>query len=377
MDARHSDAGRCAYCLDTSAQLQELQRTLAARDKMISMMSRRLQGADPGSLQPGATIAQTIAFEKIVARKTAELDRERFELEKALTELRSTQARLLQAHKMESIGQLAAGVAHEINTPTQYVSDNVQFVQRSVVALFGVLETALKAIESIRVHAPDLPLLAQLDAGVAAARLDYLREQIPLALEQSRDGLNRVASIVGAMKEFSHPSVNVKEDTDLADLIQGALTLSRNEWKYVAEVATDFEPGLALVPCLRQELSQVVINLVVNAAHAIQEHRGLTDPPAGLITIRLRSAGEFAEIRIEDNGGGIPEAIRGRVFDPFFTTKPVGQGTGQGLAIAYAMVVGRHGGLISLESTVGKGTTFIVQLPLVVATSEAITEGAA
>ncbi len=173
-----------------------------------------------------------------------------------------------------------------------------------------------------------------------------------------------MARIVKAMKEFAHPGTEDKTSVDLNRAIQNVIIVARNEWKYAAEVATDLEPNLPTVPGLPGELNQVFVNLLVNAAHAIEAGRR-SHEQKGTITFTTRKMGSMVEVRISDTGCGIPEKIRDRVFDPFFTTKPVGQGTGQGLAIAHAVVVKRHGGSITFESEVGKGTTFIVRLPIV------------
>ncbi|SEP91577.1 Histidine kinase-, DNA gyrase B-, and HSP90-like ATPase [Solimonas aquatica] len=293
------------------------------------------------------------------------------ELAKALHELRSTQAQLLQAQKLESIGQLAAGIAHEINTPIQYVSDNVGFIKRCFDLLTAYVDVAQPLIEDYRQLKPDSPLLAAADAAIRRARLDYLRKQMPAALEQAIEGLQRVIVIVAAMKQFSHPSTAEHTSVDLAELIHTTVTIARHEWKYVAEMDVQLDPDLPSVPCQRNEISQVLLNLIVNAAHAITELVGENAEQKGHISIRTARFGEFAEIRICDTGSGIPEAIRSRVFDPFFTTKAVGKGTGQGLAIAYSTVVEKHRGQIFFETTTGKGTCFVVRLPLQSATESA------
>jgi signal transduction histidine kinase len=177
------------------------------------------------------------------------------------------------------------------------------------------------------------------------------------------EGVDHVARIVRAMKEFSHPGPGEKAPLDINRAIASAVLVSKSEWKYVAEVTTDFDPALPLVPCLAGEFNQVILNLIVNAAHAISDV--VRDSArTGRIHITTRSDGDAVEIRVEDTGCGIPKANQSKVFDPFFTTKPVGKGTGQGLAIAYGVIVQKHGGEIQLESEPGSGTTFIIRLPL-------------
>ena len=280
------------------------------------------------------------------------------------TERTMLQDQLARAHKLEAIGQLAAGIAHEINTPIQYIGDNVYFLGQSFAVLrhvFGKFQSLLAAAKAGELFPQ---LVAEAEREAEQAELGYLTVEIPLAIEQSLDGVRRVAEIVRAMKEFSHPEVRRKVPVDINRSIESTLTVARNEWKYVAEVTTDLDERLAVVPCVPGELNQVILNLIVNAADAIAEVAG--DPPArkGTISIRTRALDDKAEIRIRDTGGGIPNQIASRVFDPFFTTKGPGKGTGQGLAIAHAVVVERHGGSINFETESGKGTTFIIRLPL-------------
>ncbi|HKI36308.1 MAG TPA: ATP-binding protein [Gemmataceae bacterium] len=281
------------------------------------------------------------------------------------TEQRLLEAQLAQAHKLESIGQLAAGIAHEINTPIQYVGDNTVFLRDS----FAEYRRSLDALRGLFARANGGPLgapeVAEAEAVLAGAELDYLSDEVPKALEQTLDGIRRVARIVRSMKEFSHPGGEEKTAADLNRLVENTITVARHEWKYVAEVVTDFDPSLSPVPCLIGEFNQVVLNLLVNAAHAVGDR--VNDGPAvrkGTITVSTRRQGDWAEVRIRDTGTGIPEEIRSRVFDPFFTTKPVGKGTGQGLAIAHAVIVKKHGGELTFETELGEGTTFLIRLPL-------------
>lgn len=222
-----------------------------------------------------------------------------------------------------------------------------------------ILEASAAAAGSS--SAPELDVVRELLKKVKLARVST---QVPRALEQSLEGIARVSKIVGAMKDFSHPSGGEKAEVDLRAAIESTVTIARNEWKYVAELEIDIPDDLPPVPCLRDELNQVVLNLVVNAAHAIGDVVGDGAAGRGLIRVSARVAENWCEIRVSDTGGGIPESAKARVFDPFFTTKAVGKGTGQGLAIAYNVVVEKHGGAISFESKLGEGTTFIIRIPL-------------
>jgi PAS domain S-box-containing protein len=272
-----------------------------------------------------------------------------------ITQIKHLERQLAQTQKLESIGHLAAGVAHEINTPIQYIGDNGKFLEDAFRDLLRFV--ASDTPESNGSEVP--PSQRELNQGV----LGYLRTEIPKALEQLLEGVDQVARIVRAMKEFSHPGPVEKMPVDINRAIESTVLISKNEWKYVADVTTDLDANIQPVPCVAGEFNQVILNLIVNAAHAIADVVRGTGRK-GSIHIGTRQAGRFAEIRVADTGCGIPEAIQSKVFDPFFTTKPVGQGTGQGLAIAHSVIVQKHGGLITLESEVGRGTTFVIKLPL-------------
>ena len=285
-----------------------------------------------------------------------------------LTDRKSREAELAQARKLESIGQLAAGIAHEINTPVQYIGDNVRFLQSALQDLTGALATCqLLASMEAPVTAGGASLidaLGRLREASAAADLPYLIGEMPKAIEQVLEGVEHVARIVRAMKEFSHPGSGEKTLIDINRIIDNVITVSRAEWKYAASVTTNFDQNLPMVPCLPGEFNQVILNLIVNAAHTISDVLAPGGEAKGTIAISTTQNGNWAEIRIRDSGAGIPEAIRHRVFDPFFTTKEVGKGTGQGLAIAHDVVVHKHGGTIAFDTQVGVGTTFILRLPL-------------
>jgi signal transduction histidine kinase len=275
----------------------------------------------------------------------------------ALRSLEAAQAELTQSQKLTAIGQLAAGVAHEINTPIQYVGDNLTFLQKVFHQVVPVLEAAAAAVDG------DAEAAAKIREQLPKLKLGRLVVQVPRALEQSREGVARVSTIVGAMKQFSHPSGGEKAEVDLSSAIESTITIARNEWKYVADVDMDIPEDMPPIVCLRDELNQVILNLVINASHAIAAVVGDGSKGRGLIRVTARIEGGCCEIRVSDTGSGIADAHKSRVFDPFFTTKPVGRGTGQGLAIAYNVIVEKHGGTISFESEVGRGTTFIIRIP--------------
>jgi two-component system, NtrC family, sensor kinase len=285
----------------------------------------------------------------ISARKRVEMERRAMEIQ------------LRHAQKLESIGQLAAGIAHEINTPTQFVGDNIRYMQEVFNELLGLLGQFNALLESARAQSFAAGLVKEIQQTIENMGLAELEREIPKALGQALSGIQRVAHIVQAMKDFSHPGTESKVPVDLNRAIESTLTVCRNEWKYVADLETDFDPSLPPVSCLPGEFNQVILNVVVNAAHAIADRMG--ENGKGVIGVSTRRQGDRVEIRISDNGTGIPEAARGRIFDPFFTTKEVGRGTGQGLAIARSVVVDKHHGEIFFETEMGKGTTFVIRLP--------------
>lgn len=281
-----------------------------------------------------------------------------------ITQRKLLEAQLVQAQKLESIGHLAAGIAHEINTPIQYVGDNTAFLRESFQSIARVLELYQRLHACLQQAGTCAELVAEGQKVADEADLEYLCREIPRAIEQSAEGVDRVATIVRAMKEFSHPSSEDMQEIDINHAIQSTLTISRNEWKYSAEMETDFDGELPLVRCLAGEFNQVILNLVVNAAHAIAGMLKKNGGEKGRITVSTRRDGESVEIRVKDTGTGIPKEIHSKVFTPFFTTKEVGKGTGQGLALAHSVVVHKHGGTISFETEEGAGTTFIVRIPI-------------
>jgi PAS domain S-box-containing protein len=283
---------------------------------------------------------------------------------------------LVQAQKLESIGHLAAGIAHEINTPTQFVGDNVRFLSDSFSDIGRVLEQYQRLLAAAKTGTCPQDLIETCEAANAGADLEYLLAEIPKAISQSAEGIDRVATIVRAMKEFAHPGNTEKAAVNLNKAIESTVTVARNEWKYVADLRTNLDPSLPPVPCLVGEFNQVVLNMIVNATHAIADAVKGTGGK-GTITIGTSHVGDFVEVRIADTGMGIPESIRHKIFDPFFTTKEVGKGTGQGLAIARSVVVDKHHGTIAVESQVGTGTTFIIRLPLTAQGESGALKGAA
>ena len=286
------------------------------------------------------------------------------EIIRDISERKQLEIQLMQSQKMEAIGTLASGIAHEINTPTQFIGDNITFFNDVFGDIIDLLLKFRGLIEKIRNGQLTEDQIEEIEKAIERADLDYLREEIPNAIQQSLDGIQRVTSIVRAMRDFAHPGPEEKTPLDINNAINSTITVARNEWKYVADVETDFDKTLPLVPCIAGEFNQIILNMIVNSAHAIADVVGDGSEGKGKIRITTGRDGDSVVIRISDTGSGIPEAIRNRIFDPFFTTKEVGKGTGQGLSIAHSVIVDKHGGKIDFETEEGKGTTFIIQLPL-------------
>jgi len=280
-----------------------------------------------------------------------------------VTERIELREQLLQAQKLESVGQLAAGIAHEINTPTQYIGDNVRFLKDAFDDLKNLLTNYERLLQAAQKDARSRDGIQEIAAAVKQADAGYLLKEIPKAIDQTLEGVSRVANLVSAMREFSHPGTKEKVPLDLNHAIENTIAVARNEWKYVAEMETDFDASLPPIPCQPGEFNQAILNLIVNAAHAISDVIEKEGQGMGKIKVQTRNCPEWAEIRIEDTGAGIPEKIRSRIFDPFFTTKEIGKGTGQGLAITRSVIVDKHGGSIHFETEEGRGTTFIIRLP--------------
>ena len=277
-----------------------------------------------------------------------------------ITEHKMLREQLLQAQKLESVGQLAAGIAHEINTPTQFVTDNLVFLQEAWTASANLVERYRSCIRDCDgVVSPAAAAL--LEQAEKEMDLEFISTEAPRAIDQGLEGVRRVAKIVKAMKEFSHPDSFEKVQFDLNKAIESTVTIARSEWKYVAEVVTDFDDSLPLIVGYPGEINQVILNLLVNAAHAIKEKA--QKDQLGRITICTRGRGQFAEVTIADTGIGIPKAIQTRIYEPFFTTKDVGKGTGQGLALAHSVVVKKHRGRIWFDTQPEKGTKFFIDLP--------------
>jgi two-component system, NtrC family, sensor kinase len=270
------------------------------------------------------------------------------------------EVRMRQAQKMEAIGQLAAGIAHEINNPIQFIGNNTSFLKDAFTDLTRIIETQRKALEK----AGATEGIAEVQQIEKQIDLDYIQTEVPQAITQTLDGIRRVSEIVKAMKDFSHPGSKNRQRTDLNKAVQDAILVARNEWKYNSDVTTELATDLPHPLCLANEINQVILNILVNAAHAISEAVAKGLRKRGIIKIKTEADKDNIRIIITDNGAGIPKTIQNRIFEPFFTTKEVGKGTGQGLAIAYDVVVRKHEGRLVFKSVENEGTAFTISIPL-------------
>jgi two-component system, NtrC family, sensor kinase len=311
-----------------------------------------------GRFTHSVAVGADITAKRIEAHKKQELQ------DKLVAEMQERERMVLElqlAQKLESVGRLAAGIAHEINTPIQYVGDSVHFLRSA----FDDLDKLFAGINDAVAVLPDCAERKTYQLEVAELErkydLEFVRAEVPKAFSRTFDGVERVTNIVKAMKEFAHPDANEQSPVDLRHALETTLLVASNEYKYVAKVRTEFEE-LPQVVCNVGELNQVFLNLIVNAAHAIKDAGREVD--SGEITIRAAAEGDQAVISVSDNGCGVPEENLTKLYDPFFTTKEVGRGTGQGLAISHSIVVDKHGGEISVSSEVGVGTQFTIRLPI-------------
>lgn len=279
-----------------------------------------------------------------------------------ITERKNLERQLNTAQKLESVGELASGIAHEINTPIQYVGDSVRFIEEAVQDMVAILNAEAELAERCRNEGAHKDLTDRIADLEDDADIEFIVEEIPKACTRALEGTDRVAHIVRAMKNFAHPGTGEMVPVDINQALENTIVVSKNEWKYVADIVRDFDP-VPMVKCFPGDINQVLLNILVNGAHAIGEKVG-NSGEKGTITLKTRATDDDLIVSIGDTGTGIAEENISKIFDPFFTTKEVGRGTGQGLAIVHDIIVERHGGSIDMESEVGKGTEFVITLPL-------------
>ncbi len=281
-----------------------------------------------------------------------------------LTQMRMEESKLIHSMKLVALGDLSAGIAHEINTPVQFIGNNISFLKESFTDIFDLLKSYQKLAVAVADDPKYKDVLTQLKDQEEDVDVEYLEEETPTAFEQTIHGVERVTDLVQGLKGFAHSGTEEhKTETDINEVIKNSLMVCNNAYKYVAELETSLAdlPSIKVFP---GDIGQVIVNLIVNAAHAIEENKE-AGSGMGKITVKTTSDDSSIFITVEDTGGGIPEKIRDRIFDPFFTTKEVGRGSGQGLAISHTIIKEKHGGEMSFTSELGTGTTFTITLPLI------------
>jgi signal transduction histidine kinase len=350
------------YSDDLGANLEAFNQVLDGRTNEYSLDKRFIR--KDGSLvfthvasrclrlEDGSVDYFVVLFKDISDEKAREIESalRLKELTDINLKLKNAQSQLLQSEKMAAVGQLAAGVAHEINNPVGFVSSNLHTLKNYTEQLFLMEQADAKAVQALE---PLDPVRIEVERAHKEAQIEYLRQDIADLLAESSDGLSRVRKIVADLKNFSHVDDGEWQDVDLNQGLESTLHVAWNELKYKAKVVRDFG-DIPFVHCIPGQINQVFLNLLINAVHAIQE--------SGVITLRTRHDGDFVTVEVEDTGSGIPAEIKERIFEPFFTTKPVGKGTGLGLSISWE-IVQRHKGTITVQSEVGHGTLFQVKLP--------------
>lgn len=331
------------------------------QDIFIVRLQKELQKAAEGTYTmniDGQTISMSFASTKLQKYKNVD----KVVSLRDVTDVATMQRRLSQAEKLESVGRLAAGIAHEINTPTQYTSTNIAFLAEAYDDLARVMTRISQLTREVdRTEVPDI--LTEMNQVLNDADWEFLETEIPQALEQSQEGLQRIQSIVSAMKRFSHPAGENAEMCNINQAIETTVTIARNEWKYVAEMQLELDPNLPAAPCFIDQFNQVLLIMIINSAHAIEDLFGETEEKMGKITLRTEATEHDILISCSDNGAGMADEVRQRIFDPFFTTKEVNKGTGQGLTIANDIITNKHHGSIDVQSEPGVQTTFIIRLP--------------
>lgn len=336
-------------CVQARKAMQVNARQQAVLENTNTLIEAKVEERTAELLRANISLAESTNQRKIADSRMAEM-----------------QAQLNQAQKLEAVGQLAAGIAHEINTPTQFLGDNARFLQESFDDLSQLLDAYQKLEREMREgHASD-EVLRELEDAIEQAELEDLRVEIPQAIEQALEGVQRVSSIVQAMREFSHPANKERSPTDINQALRSTATVCRNEWRHHADLQLELDEDLPTVPCYRGELNQVFLNLIVNASQATAEKVADQDSSRGTIRIRTERLDELVRITVADDGPGVPPELEEKIFEMFFTTKEVGKGTGQGLALAHNVINNKHGGSLRLVDDELPGAAFAIELPLTV-----------
>ena len=338
---------------------------LIAQEQIVGVMAiqnyEKENTYDKEDLDLFATISSLVAAAVKNAQLFQKIATQNQQLEVTNKELKETQLKLLQAQKLEAIGQLAAGIAHEINTPIQFIGDNTKFFGESISTIKGAIDQYKTLLQkAISGKPPSKNCMEELDEEYD---LEYILSEIPDSIRATQDGVHRVSSIVQGLKAFSHPDTGEKVLFNVNEGIKNTTIICRNEWKFIADLVLNLDDDLPMVPCFPGDFNQVIMNIIINGAHAISERLQNTNE-IGLIQISTSLEKNHIIIRLKDNGIGMDNDSLKRIFDPFFTTKEVGQGTGQGLSISRNIIVNKHSGTLEVESIKGESSIFTISLPL-------------
>lgn len=283
-------------------------------------------------------------------------------LEQEIQDRTRLESELVEAQRLETIGQLAAGIAHEINTPAQYVADNTRFLQSEFSSILKIIDQYASQLDSNSPSKSWAERSQEIADSLQTIDYEFIRDEIPLAINQSLEGIERISGIIKAMKDFSHPGSDERVFADLNTAIKSTAMVCSNKWKFFADLELELDEALTPIPCYTSQLNQVFLNLIVNAVDAI-ESRFSDSGERGIIKIRTKNEIGAVVISVEDNGIGMSQEVSEKMFNPFYTTKEVGKGTGQGLSISRDIIVNKHQGVIRCTSEVGVGTTFTIVLP--------------
>ena len=344
----------------------DLQRRVVAGVEVCRNVTARVsleQEVKDRNIQLGQLNEQLRHQASHLAESLRQQEQAKEDLQREMVRRQQAEVQLRHVQKLEAVGQLAAGIAHEINTPAQFIGDNTRFLRDAFDGILQLLRQYHVLRNSAKSGCPAIALTEELERSEEAIDIAFLMEEIPNAIGQSLEGIEQVACIVRSMKEFAHTGSQDAMDADLNKAIETTVTISRSEWKQVADVILDLAPNLPKVRCSPSEINQVLLNIIINAAYAVAQVVAVEPGRKGIIEIRTSCCQSAVEIRLRDTGPGIRDEDRKRIFEPFFTTKPVGQGSGLGLSICHAIVVDRYHGTIGVESQVGRGTTIVIRLP--------------
>lgn len=353
------DDSEIVTCVEQTLQNKRLVEEKERLERLTAKQNKELLDLNENLEEKVALRTREIEKAQSEIREQAEkLLESNSSLEHEILERQKFEVELRHAQKLETVGQMAAGIAHEINTPIQFVGNSLVFLNNAFSNLKTVATVSQSCLEALK---DDQEAHETLQKALENVDIEYLADRVPKALDRAINGLERVSNIVNAMNEFSHRDQREMSIADLNSAVESTLVVAAHEYKYSATLNTELQE-LPPVHCHIGNINQVLLNLIINATHAIIDQHG-SSASDGMITVKSWVEGENVVVSVTDNGSGIPEPIQNRIFDPFFTTKEIGKGTGQGLSISHKIVVENHGGQLHFDTEQGVGTTFYLTLP--------------